>query len=102
MNPNGHVIVPNVDVRTGERPAVIGTRVFEYLRAKGISNRWLALQLGKSDSYISAIKYGRNPVSREFIDGCVRALGVPESFLFFARDERERSGDERDGPEEAA
>lgn len=69
----------------------IGTRVFEYLRAKGVSNRWLARQLGRSDSYITAIKMGRNPVSREFIDGCVRALGVPESFLFFALDERESS-----------
>lgn len=88
-----------------------GTRVFEYLRAKGISNHWLAGQIGKSDSYMSAIKAGRLRINRAFIDGCVRALGVPESFLFFEVNERESSitelisssgGDEPNGEGEAA
>lgn len=72
-------------------PTATGTRVFEYLRAKGISNRWLARELGKSDSYITGVKMGRLRINRAFIDGCVRALGVPESFLFFALGEHERS-----------
>lgn len=56
--------------------------VEQVLEQQGRSLSWLARQTDVSQSYAWRMLHGERPVTPEFRAATVRALGVPESFLF--------------------
>lgn len=58
------------------------TPVEQVLKQQGRSMSWLADQTDVSQSYAWRMLKGERPLTPEFKVATVRALGVPESFLF--------------------
>lgn len=58
------------------------TCLSEYLRARGVKQRWLADQVGVHEMQVSRWVRGISPISDEHAARVALVLGVPRSFLF--------------------
>lgn len=61
------------------------TPVEQVLKQQGRSMSWLARQADVDQSYAWRMLRGERPLTDDFKAAAVRALGVPESFLFPAQ-----------------
>jgi len=59
----------------GEHP------IAQTLRAQGRTQRWLAAQLGVSESLLSRYLHGHRPMPAHVVRRAAAGLGVPEPFL---------------------
>jgi transcriptional regulator with XRE-family HTH domain len=69
--------------------------VGEVLEGRGVSQRWLANQLGVSDSYLSRLLSGDKTWSEAFKTEVARLIMVPRAVLFFELDSDLESPDTR-------
>lgn len=63
------------------------TRLNEVIRTQGRTKRWLAAQVGLSESYLGRIIKGTFPVGEGKAEDIARELGVPLFLVFEVTDE---------------
>lgn len=73
--------------------------LFDILKARGITRRWFARQVGINETTLSKIAKGERPIPDWFKAKAAAILQVPESVLFLPSNDRERSEND---PERAA
>jgi hypothetical protein len=62
------------------------TRLFEILKARGISRRWFAIQVGIHETTLCKIAKGKRPIPDWFKPAAAKILQLPESVIFFEAD----------------
>lgn len=67
---------------TATRPRMRATRLADVLKAQGRKRRWLAEQVGVSESFISRIVAGERMADAALAERIAAILGTPIFFVF--------------------
>ena len=65
-----------------KQPRFIATAFWKVLKRQGRTIRWLAIQVGVSENYITQMKHGRRPIPESFAVKASHALSMPVDVLF--------------------
>lgn len=72
------------------------TTLFDILDERGISQRWLAQQIGLHETVLSQIRKGKRRMPLRYRHLVAKVLQLPESILFLPEDVRESTENERE------